>query len=101
MYSSASIRSCGDACNHCARSRSSASCIVPDHVTHRDGLGIGASVVTAIPSDATLRRAALRVVLGHRAAELLPLLVHGVGLAGAVQHVELALHHLGDGLAGG
>src|SRR5687768_12929250 len=48
-----------------------------------------------------LRRPALRVVRRQRAAELFPLLDDGFGLAGAVEHVELALDHLGDRLAGG
>ena len=43
----------------------------------------------------------LLVIVRHRLAELFPLLVDRVGFAGAVQHVELSLHHLGDRLARG
>src|SRR5688572_19429662 len=50
--------------------------------------------------EETLGRLALRVVRRHRLPELLPLLDDRVGLAGAVQHVELALDHLRDRLAG-
>src|SRR5438034_8513090 len=37
----------------------------------------------------------------QRPAEFFPLLVDRVGLAGAVQDVQLALHHLGDRIARG